>query len=101
MGIENSVRKQSCPFIGVSISGVLTVACDVYFLLFWRVLQIQLPWNDPNDDHLRFDRITEFWVGYRMSGCEYGVNFTFGKLGIAQVAYCLTAMQKDQAEIKK
>ena len=45
---------------------MLTVACDVYFLLFWRVFQIYLPWNDPIDDHLRFDCITEFGL---VTGC--------------------------------
>lgn len=77
---------------------MLTVTCSVCFLLFWTVLQIYLPQNDPTDDHLCFDSITEF--GLVTGSLDVNtvkillwVNWTLYKLHI-------TSMQKDQAEKK-
>lgn len=76
---------------------MLTVTCSVCFLLFWTVLQIYLPQNDPIDDHLCFDSITEFGLvtgSLDVNTVILWVNWTLYKLHI-------TSMQKDQAEKKK
>lgn len=76
---------------------MLTVTCSVCFLLFWTVLQIYLPQNDPIDDHLCSDSITEFGLvtgSLDVNTVILWVNWTLYKLHI-------TSMQKDQAEKKK
>lgn len=65
-------------------------------------MQIYLPQNDPTDDHLCFDSITEF--GLVTGSLDVNTvkivapNFTLGKLTLYKLH--ITSMQKDQAEKK-